>query len=731
MKKIIIILALASITILGYSQAQTGGEISGKTVKGTRHSVNIDSTAPNRFWLSVFDSLSHVYLSGINTKIPSGLTVNSNRLAIYSPDSIRVFATNGFGSGGGGGAVTIDTTLYAKKVISLGTGGNTIGAISNTSFGVTNAGTFAVQNTPSATDSSKYRSTFQISNFPAVSLPTGAATSALQTTGNTALELMDDVVNTNGAVHGTRSFLVAGSDGARARALLTNTSGNLETKAWSVDSAIFASINSKLGGTLTVGSHAVTNAGTFAVQATQSGTWNVNNVSGTVSLPTGAATEATLYNIFGEILDQGSNYLSPTKLKTDSIYTRLGTGVTVNSHPVTNAGTFPVQVDSSTQRRGVVVLNTVPVTGTFTSSVPTYSVTGTITTQNLSPTRTETAGSAVSANCDGYSTASIKVRGTYTGALTIQYSNDDSTWTTSSASLTRLTGGFTQVTTITSADTNLWIVPTYSFKRIRVTGLSAMSGSASVFIVLNNGTNMVFINPTQTINVTTAAGSVSSNSNAAQFVQEDFASGDAFSGNKLLGVRSDTLTSSTTSANGDWSQITTTKSGVLLTKDEMRHRVTYRATSGSFTPAASATDIFTITGVASKTIMITKIIFSATQTAGGTFNVSLIKRSTANTSGTAQDMTAVPLDASDAAAGSIVRYYTANPTLGTTIASIETVPIFCSATTAQPEKYEFNFGENGKPVILNSASQALSLNFGGVTMTGGACFVTIQWTETW
>lgn len=36
----------------------------------------------------------------------------------------------------------------------------------------------------------------------------------------------------------------------------------------------------------------VDNGGTFAVQAAQSGTWNVTNISGTVSLPTGAATEA-------------------------------------------------------------------------------------------------------------------------------------------------------------------------------------------------------------------------------------------------------------------------------------------------------------------------------------------------------------------------------------------------------------------------------------------------------
>lgn len=39
-----------------------------------------------------------------------------------------------------------------------------------------------------------------------------------------------------------------------------------------------------------VPSHPVTNAGTFAVQAEQSGTWNINNIGGVVSLPTGAAT---------------------------------------------------------------------------------------------------------------------------------------------------------------------------------------------------------------------------------------------------------------------------------------------------------------------------------------------------------------------------------------------------------------------------------------------------------
>lgn len=38
-----------------------------------------------------------------------------------------------------------------------------------------------------------------------------------------------------------------------------------------------------------------------AIPVTQSGTWNINNVSGTISLPTGAATEATLSSLNGKV----------------------------------------------------------------------------------------------------------------------------------------------------------------------------------------------------------------------------------------------------------------------------------------------------------------------------------------------------------------------------------------------------------------------------------------------
>jgi len=55
------------------------------------------------------------------------------------------------------------------------------------------------------------------------------------------------------------------------------------------------------------GSLTVDNAGTFAVQAQQSGTWNINDISGTVSLPTDAATETTLAAILAQM--QSNNNL--------------------------------------------------------------------------------------------------------------------------------------------------------------------------------------------------------------------------------------------------------------------------------------------------------------------------------------------------------------------------------------------------------------------------------------
>src|SRR6185312_5107023 len=91
-------------------------------------------------------------------------------------------------------------------------------------------------------------------------LPTGAATSAKQPALGTAGSASVDVISIQGIASMT---------------------------AVKVDGSAVTQPVSDGGGSLTVD-----NGGTFAVQAAQSGAWNITNLSGTVSLPTGAATAA-------------------------------------------------------------------------------------------------------------------------------------------------------------------------------------------------------------------------------------------------------------------------------------------------------------------------------------------------------------------------------------------------------------------------------------------------------
>lgn len=217
--------------------------------------------------------------------------------------------------------------------------------------------------------------TWNITNVSGtVSLPTGASTSALQTTGNTSLSSIDGklvadttiasgtLINNNdtfditcsgqsglvahiginhvGSFTGTVNFFgsVNGIDYQTVfGSNITNLDGQLNPSvdtesimAFNIagftkfklvylgttdsiacyirtakDSGVVQQIQATtyvnaaqygiwtgVGVTDSGGSLTVDNAGTFATQAAQSGTWNITNISGTISLPTGASTSA-------------------------------------------------------------------------------------------------------------------------------------------------------------------------------------------------------------------------------------------------------------------------------------------------------------------------------------------------------------------------------------------------------------------------------------------------------
>lgn len=127
-------------------------------------------------------------------------------------------------------------------------------------------------------------------------------------------------------------------------------------------------------GTWTVGisaaqTIATTNAGTFAVQAAQSGAWNIGNITGTVSLPTGAATSALQTTVNTTL---GSPFQAGGSIGNTSFGATQATAANLNA-TVVGTGTFACQAtQAGTWNIGTVTTLTgiTPAFGATASPVP-------------------------------------------------------------------------------------------------------------------------------------------------------------------------------------------------------------------------------------------------------------------------------------------------------------------------------------------------------------------------
>lgn len=172
----------------------------------------------------------------------------------------------------------------------------------------------------------------------------------------------------------------------------------------------------------------------------------------------------------------------------------------------------------------------------------------------------------------------------------------------------------------------------------------------------------------------------------------------------------------------------------LYTTQAVQTVATYSATIADLSPAASPTDVFTLTGSASKVVRLTKLIVQGSGTNSLAYDFILLKRSTANTGGTSTTRTAVPHDSSDAAATATARAYTANPTLGTLIGQIRAYKVVIPQSSplggaSGLSITEVTFGDISKAPTLRSTSEVLALNLGAVTLTGGSISISFEWTE--
>ncbi len=170
-------------------------------------------------------------------------------------------------------------------------------------------------------------------------------------------------------------------------------------------------------------------------------------------------------------------------------------------------------------------------------------------------------------------------------------------------------------------------------------------------------------------------------------------------------------------------------------------QATYSAVSLGLVPAASATDIFCISGSASKAISIRRITISGTAGTLVTAPFTLLRRASLDTGGTAATTTALPVASAhlstNATATAVLVAYTANPTivdtsplyfksdtvsLNTTSALVSGPRLIWEAGT-QVDAYSQGFD------IPSGSTQQYCINLNAISVTSGLLNISITWVE--
>jgi hypothetical protein len=166
--------------------------------------------------------------------------------------------------------------------------------------------------------------------------------------------------------------------------------------------------------------------------------------------------------------------------------------------------------------------------------------------------------------------------------------------------------------------------------------------------------------------------------------------------------------------------------------DATRGFPVYSASIFGLVPAASATDIFTITGSATKRVRVQRVVVNGSQTTAGRVAVGLVKRSTANTGGSSTAPAPVGFDSTSPAASATVLAYTANATTGTLSGFEDSASVTFGTATSTEATTGYSWSASSgvaKPITLRGITEVLAVNLNAATVTGGLLNVTIQWTE--
>lgn len=166
---------------------------------------------------------------------------------------------------------------------------------------------------------------------------------------------------------------------------------------------------------------------------------------------------------------------------------------------------------------------------------------------------------------------------------------------------------------------------------------------------------------------------------------------------------------------------------------------TYKAVQTGYTAYATPTDLFCISGSATKLVIPTVVSIYSQSTAATLETWTWIKRSTLNTGGTSSALTANPYDSTSAAATATVTSWTAAPgALGTSAGTMFVNGVATTALTGAPAIASFYISPNliggvtgfNTPIVLRNQNESLCMNFGGAALPSGfTSTIDVQWIE--
>lgn len=221
--------------------------------------------------------------------------------------------------------------------------------------------------------------------------PTGTTTQPVVITAGAAV-IGHVITDTGSTTAVTGTVTVAGTVAATQSGTWTVQPGNTaNTTPWLMSIAAGGNTATvTAGNALKVDGSAVTQPVSGTVSATQSGAWNITNISGTVSLPTGAATDAS---VTGLEVSQGS-----TTSGQKGVLSLCA--VTTAAPTYTTAQSAPCSVDTAGNLR---------ITGTISASNPSVSTTGAAVPASATYLGGNKAGNLVGVTLDGSGNLNVNV----------------------------------------------------------------------------------------------------------------------------------------------------------------------------------------------------------------------------------------------------------------------------------------------------------------------------------